>query len=282
MTLGEYLGSWLRDTKPTVAFSTWRDYEGHVRIHLAPLHGVPLERLGPPDIRALLLALGEQDDPPSPTTIGKTLTVLKMALNRAVDDELIIKNPAARVKRPRAVPRQPTFWEEPDIKKFLGAVSGDRWEALYKLAIATGMRRGEIVRLTWRDIDLAASTVKVREAKTKAGVRTIPVAHFAAQALAALPKDSVFVFATRAGQPVDGRNLNRWFEEAVARAGVPRIRFHDLRHSAASLMLAQGVPPRTVQGILGHSTMAMTMNIYGHVSAGSSRDAANVMEEALR
>jgi integrase len=168
-----------------------------------------------------------------------------------------------------------------------------------------GLRQGEILGLRWSDVDLEAATIRVTQAlqrvngrldfvepKSQSSRRTIPLPATVARALRAHRsrqleerlaagarwRESDLVFTTSVGTPLDCRNVTRRFQAALEGAGLPRLRFHDLRHTAASLMLAQGVPPRVVMETLGHSQISLTMNTYSHVIPALQREAADRME----
>lgn len=185
----------------------------------------------------------------------------------------------------------------------------DRLEALYVLAVTTGMRQGELLGLKWEDVDLARSAIHVRrtltrkggrlllgEPKTKKSRRTVQLAGRALDALkahrkaqleermahAGLWEDHGLVFATQTGTLVNPTNLTkRSFKPLLERAGLPRVRFHDLRHTAATLLLMQGVHPKYVQELLGHATIAITLDTYSHVLPSMGDQAARAMEAAL-
>ena len=281
MTVGEYLAAWLRDIQSSVAPSTWVSYEGHVRNHLAPLHAAPLDGLTAPQVRAWLRGLEEAENPLSTRTIRLSLLVLQMALRQAVQDGLLERNPAEHIKGPKLVQRPAAFWDEGEIRTFLAAVDGEPYEALFKLAIGTGMRKGEIVNLTWGDIDLNSGTAVVQKAKTVTGRRTVPLPEFVVDALRGLPKGSVFVFPSTTGNRLDAGRPNDWLNEAIRKTELPRLTFHGLRHTAISLMAVEGVPITTTMAIVGHKTMRMTAERYSHVPDKSKREAMEKVGRAL-
>jgi integrase len=193
-------------------------------------------------------------------------------------------------------------------RAFLDLVRGDRLEALYTVALAIGLRQGEALGLQWNDIDLDTGTLSVRHAlqriggklqlvepKTRLSRRTIAMppivvtslrAHRARQLQERLWagsrwQEGNYVFASRIGTPLDGTNVTHGLQATLIAAGLPRQRFHDLRHACASLMLAQGVHPRVVMETLGHSQISLTMNTYSHVIPSLQREAADRMEEVL-
>jgi integrase len=176
----------------------------------------------------------------------------------------------------------------------LKAASGDRVEALAVLVLAVGMRQGEALSLRWRDVDLEASTVRIRESKTEAGRRTVALPPFAAAALedhharqraereaADYWDDPKLVFTSSIGTKLDRRNVLRWWHELTVRAGVGRRRFHASRHTAATLMLNNGVSLEVVSATLGHSGLAITADVYARVGAKLQRQAADAMEGVL-
>ena len=199
-------------------------------------------------------------------------------------------------------------WTPEQARRFLAAVRGDRLEALYAVALAVGMRQGEALALHWSDVDLDAGTVRVRyslqringkltlvQPKTETSRRTIDLP---LQAIAALRahwdrqmderrlagttwKEHGLVFTTQRGTPLDKGNVHKWFKALLACAGLPHMRFHDLRHCCASLLLAQNVHPKVVQEILGHSQIAMTLDLYSHVLPSVRKDAATLMSDLL-
>jgi integrase len=189
---------------------------------------------------------------------------------------------------------------------FLSQVAGDRLEALYVLALATGARQGELLGLRWEDVDLEAGRLAIRhtlsridgslgDPKTARGRRTVPLPPFVVtslrehrrrqleQRLAAGRRwvDGGFVFTTRTGTALHSKNVLRAFQAALERAALPRVRFHDLRHSAATLLLAQGVSIHEVSWMLGHASIAITADTYGHASEASERRTAAAMQAAL-
>lgn len=209
------------------------------------------------------------------------------------------------------MPRRPvTPLTADEARTFLDAIRGDRLQALYLVALGVGLRQGEILGLAWSDIDLAAGTLTVRHALQRVAGRLILVEPKSATshrvvALPGLVADVLrthrlgqhgerlragtrwhqdprqLVFTTTIGTPLDGITVTRRFQRLLMAAGLPRQRFHDLRHACATLLLAQGVAPRVVMETLGHSQISLTMNTYAHVSPGLGRSAADRMDELL-
>lgn len=286
-TLDAHLAVWLRDTKPTVRASTWRSYEGHVRLHIAPLlGGIPVARLRPSDVRRLIasrLAAGK-----SPATVGLIVTTLGMALAGLVNDGVLTRNPVTGVPLPR-VDRVPIEALPPDqADRILDAVKGDPLEALYVLLLGSGMRLGEAVALDWRDVDLERRTVRIRAGKTRASIRTVPFPSFAAAALLAHrarspivgPSEPVFR-GERTGKRLRGDVATHQFPRLLAAAGLPRMRVHDLRHGNATWLLSRGTPMRVIADQLGHANPAITANVYAHVIEAQQRSAIDGLDDDI-
>jgi integrase len=179
----------------------------------------------------------------------------------------------------------------------LEAARGNRLEALYVLAIYTGMRQGELLALRWEDVDLEAGVLRVRGTKTARSRRTVKLSQTALEALTGHLtrqlgeeidrasdswRENGLVFATEIGTPLNRHNLTqRSFWPLLERAGLPRIRFHDLRHTCATLLLSKGVHAKFVQELLGHATIAITLDTYSHVLPGMSDQIATSIEDAL-
>jgi integrase len=305
-TLGQFLIRWLQDSvKPTVRPKTYTSYSQLLRIHILPALGaVPLAKLDPPRVQRFLndkLAEGRL----SARTIQYLHAVLRAALGQAMKWRLVSVNVATLVDPPRAVRREVRALSPAEARAVLEATRGDWLEALYTLALAVGLRQGEALGLHWQDVDLDAGTLRVRvalqrlegrglqivEPKTARSRRSIALppqvveslrAHKARQANAGCGwHDNDFVFTTATGEPLEGSSVTHRFQKLLRRAGLPHLRFHDLRHACASLLLAQGVHPRVVMETLGHSQISLTMNTYSHVIPALQRDAAERMDMIL-
>lgn len=305
--VAEYLDWWLSTVaKRRVRPSTLTSYELHVRVHLVPAIGkVRLARLGPQHVEAFIARQLESDL--SPTTIARQHATLRAALNTALKYGLVSRNAAALVTAPRASRKEIQPLTPDEARTFLEAAARHRLEALYLTAIATGMRQGELLALRWTDLD-ADGTLHVRyamqrvdgepqfvEPKTEKSRRSLVMpavvldalkAHRARQATERLAagehwQDWGLVFPSTAGTPLDSRNVTKTLQKILASAGLPRQRFQDLRHAAASFYLAQGLDLREVMEILGHSQIALTANTYTHILPKLKRDAADRMDALL-
>jgi integrase len=309
MTVGQHLERWLKDSvRGTVRMSTYERHEGIVRTHLNPALGrIKVKNLTPAHVRGLHREKLEAGL--APATVRKIHSTLHKALSQAVSDGLIPRN-AAAVKAPRPDPEEMHPLSADEASALLKAGRGERFEALYVLAITTGLRRGELLGLRWRDVDLESGVLRVGralireggryrlgETKTKRGHRSIRLTSQAVSALgahrkrqleermrlASLYEDHDLIYATQKGTPLNPENLvKRSFKPLLKRAGLPEIRFHDLRHTCATLLLGRGVHPKLVQELLGHATIAMTLDTYSHFLPSMGDQTARAMEDALR
>ena len=307
-TLGTFLQRWLEDTvRHSVRGSTYAIYEVLLRLHILPQVGyIRLARLTADDLDALYSRL--LDKGLSPKTTRMIHAVLRRALGHAQRRGAVSVNVASIADAPSAPRREFRTLSPEEASRLLKAALSDRLYALYVLALTCGMRQGELLGLRWKDLDLSGAVLHVRqqvcrmagewhysEPKTKAGRRTISLSGSAVEALrerrlaqnkerlrAQDWEDNDLVFSNRRGCPLDkGNLLRRSFGPLLERAGLPRIRFHDLRHTAASLLLAENVNPKVVQEMLGHSSIAVTMDTYSHVLPSLQADAAEKMDRLL-
>lgn len=305
--LSEWLPYWLEEfVRDDRKKTTYAKYETHVRRYLIPHIGSKrLETLGAADVRRMLAAVTAQA---SAATAKESHRVLRSAITAACREELITRNVVKLVPAPRVQSRELKPWDLEETTTFLEAARKDPLYATFVLAVALELRRGEILGLRWSDIDLERRTLTVRnqiqrvqkelyaDSTKNRRTRAIPVPLMcvaplrwqrlrqAAQRLAAGQDwhDSDYVFTTRTGRTIEPRNLSRSFERIAEDAGLRRIRLHDARHGCATLLFAAGVPARVVMEILGHSQIAVTMNIYTHVSDENRREAMEHMDRLLR
>jgi integrase len=306
MTVGVWLDTWIVATKLEVSAKTHERYAEIVRCYLKPTFGATvLQRLTTADIAA---GYASFDRNPSPRTRRHIHWVLKSALDEAVEQEQLSRNPVPSPKRLPKVEAKPVVTlTAAEAIRLLAAIrhTTTYWPTL--LALATGMRRGEILALRWKNLDLDAGVVRVVESleQTKAGLRfkspkssksrAVPLPRFAllelkewkreqAEALLRLgvrQDGDTLVAAREDGKPKQPDSLTHEFTYLVRRADVPRVRFHDLRHSHATQLLAAGVHPKIVQERLGHSTIAITLDLYSHVSDTMQASAAQALDAAF-
>jgi len=302
LTVATFLHRWLEDVaRPSVRASVHRRYTEIVRLRIVPqIGGIALSRLTPVHVQSLLTSL--ENKGVSPRGRQMTYDRLHRALGQAVQWGLVPRNVCDAVTRPRA-PRPTMQVLTPEqVKVLLTAAHEDRFHALYVLAVTTGLRQGELLGLQWGDVDLAAAVLHVRHAlhevagrlwldepKTAKARRTVDLSAVAVVALREHRERMLtegylqeFVFCDSDGGPVRKSNLvRRSFLPLLKRAGLQRIRFHDLRHTAATLLLLQGIHPKVVQERLGHSQISITLDTYSHVLPSMGREAAAKLDALL-
>ena len=310
LTVGEYLARWLsHSVQDTVSQKTYERYESIVRVHLSPALGrIRLKTLTPDHVRGLYRE--KLDSGLAPRSVLHIHRTLSKALKQPTDDGLIPRNAAASVKPPQARREEMQPLSRDQVRMFLDTVKGDRMEALYILAVTSGLRQGELLALKWEDVDLEGTnpTLEVRRSLSetrgrrsfvtpKSGRgRHLRLSKRAAGALrghrkrqleervrkAGLWEDHGLIFPSEVGTPMSGRNLYRAFKIRVKRASLPQtLRFHDLRHTCATLLLRQGVNPKFVQELLSHAHISLTLNTYSHVLPEMGDAAAGGMDAAL-
>jgi len=309
-TFGQFLARWLEDSvRPTVRPKTYTSYSQLVRVHIEPALGaVPLAKLDPLRVQRFLNDK-LQEGRISARTVQYLHAVLRAALGQAMKWRLVQVNVATLVDPPRVERPEVPSVSPADARTLLDATHGDRLEALYTLALAVGLRQGEALGLHWQDVDLEGGILRVRVALQRLdgrGLICVEPKTFRSRRSVALPpqvveslrmhksrqaqerllagarwQDTGLVFTTLAGGPLEGSSITHRFQKLLQRAGLPRLRFHDLRHACASLLLAQGVHPRVVMETLGHSQISLTMNTYSHVIPALQRDAAERMDALL-
>ncbi|HZC07305.1 MAG TPA: tyrosine-type recombinase/integrase [Ktedonobacterales bacterium] len=317
LRLAPFLDEWLDGKKATLRPRTWLRYRELLRHVTATLGGHQLTRITPRALQRLYADL--QAMPPdgaglSSTTVHHAHTALRQAFASAERQGLIARNPADLLDAPRMAESEMQVLTLTQAKTLLATAQGDKLEAIITLALTTGMRLGELLGLQWRDVDLTRASLQVRNTmqrvpgegwrlgppKTARSRRRIDLApegvaalrrHHARQAEDRLAAGALWessadapdlVFANAVGRPIEGANfLRRDFAPLLARAGLPRVRFHDLRHTAATLLLEQGIHPKIVAEMLGHSDISLTMNRYSHAVPTMQRDAVSKLNDAL-
>jgi integrase len=308
LTLSEYLDRWLiNSVRDTVRQRTWERYEQLARVHIRPALGrARMTALTTAHVRSLYRE--KLDAGLASRTVQYIHTTLHKALKDAVADGLIPRNVTDGIKAPRPKKKEINQLSPDQTRAFLRAVSDDRFEALYVLAVHTGLRAGELLGLKWEDVDLEGGTLQVR--RTLSETRTGHVfeapkngkgrnIRLTAGAVGALEQhratqnaerqkadptweDNGLIFPSQRGTTMNAKNLTaRSFKPILKRTGLPDIRLHDLRHTCATLLLSRGVHPKFVQELLGHATIAITLDTYSHVLPGMGDQTAAAMEAAL-
>jgi integrase len=309
LTVGDWADRWLSDAvADTVRPVTFAKYEQIVRNHIKPSLGrLKLQALNPAHVRGLYRE--KLDGGLSPRTVQYVHVTLNKALKQAVADGLIPRNVCEAVKPPRPQKREISPLSPDQARRFLEACRGERLEALFVLAVHTGMRQGELLGLHWEDVDLEAGALRVRRAlaqtndgpvlaapksaKSRRRIKLTGAAvealkrHRAAQnaerlRLGGIWQDRGLVFPNHTGRFLSPYLLTDGpLKRPLERAGLPSIRFHDLRHTCATILLSRGVHAKLVQELLGHATISITLDTYSHVLPGMDDGLADAMGDAL-
>jgi integrase len=314
-TVAQYLENWLDGMKMEVEPSTWWRYQNEVEKHILPVIGkVALSHLTAQQVTGLYSQLLEKNGLAA-STVHLTHLVLSHALADAVKMALVQRNEAKLAKSPRAKAKEMQPLTEDQANHFLDFVAGHRFEALYVLALTTGMREGELLALHWREVHLEQRLLRVvwnvkekqgrdghkiyylGDTKTDAGTRTIQFGDLALEALKAhqakqnveklgvgldLWQEQDLVFSGHLGGLYKPTALYSQFIRLLKSAGLPKVRFHDLRHTCATILLAHGIPVKQVSEMLGHADIAITLRVYGHVLPTLHQAAADLMDLVFR
>ena len=297
LTVGDYLDRWLRALEGSVRQRTWQRHEEVVRLHLKPMiGGVKLDKLNALQVQNVYSQ--KLNAGLSARSVEIIHVTMHKALKQAVRWSLVPRNVAETVTPPRPTKREITPLTQQQLRSLLETARDDELYALWVLACTTGMRNGEPLAIQWRDIDLEAGTLQVKRTvfdgkvsppKTASGRRSIRLSKLAIAALrqhrtmATERQTSEWVFSSRAGTPISVHNLhNRSWKPLLERAGLPDgTRMHDLRHSAATLLLSKGVAVKVVSEMLGHADVSTTLSIYAHVLPDMQSIAADAADQAL-
>jgi len=309
LSVAQFLDQWLRDYAiPNTSLKTARDYDGVLQRYVRPMVGnIRLDKLTPSHIQAIQASILEKGL--SARTAQLTHRVLSMALKHAVRWGLLSRNVCNAVDPPRIRQKEMRVLDAAGVQRFLESTRQSPYGPIFYLAIYSGMRRGELVGIQWQDIDLRRRTLAINRTvsritnqglvigkpKTAHSLRVISLPQSAVTLLAGLRAkkreylervgldwdDSAFVFCHANGGPMCPDTLGHAFQKALKRAGLPHLRFHDLRHTHATLMLKEGVNPKIVSERLGHASIHITLQIYGHVMPGMQEAAVDVFESTL-
>ena len=304
-TLGKFLQGWLATKKNQLRTASVEQYSRICKAYIEPqLGSIRLKDLAPGRVQKfyddlLKAGLGAQ-------TIKIVHAVLRMCLQQAQQLGLVARNPVEFCKVPKSPKLEMTIWDEDQVNQFLVFVRGHKNENLFYLALATGMRRGELLGLKWQDVDWVHHRILIKrqcanpdgggfvfaEPKTALGVRSVQLGSGMIERLRsqlgnidimrAISRDKWqdydLVFPALIGKPQYGNNVSIEFQEQVKASGLPHIRFHDCRHTAASILLSRGIPPVIVAGMLGHSISTL-LSTYAHFIPDMQDEAARIMDE---
>jgi integrase len=309
LTLSQYMESWLSGKELARRPSTVRNYRRYMTLYILPFLGkMKVQSIVPGHIRQLYVRM--QKEGKGARTIQLVHVTLHCAFAQAVKEGLVGYNPMDAVDRPKVETKQFQIFTEEQARKFIMTARGHPYEALYYLALTTGMRKGEILGLKWSDVDWEKSMLRVERqlqpvsfnggalapTKTKSGRRQIKLGkgllamlelHRQRQETQKLRagnrwKENGMIFTTSIGTFIDQTKVSREFKRILREADLPDIRFHDLRHTSLSFLLDRGTPVNTVQNRAGHSKASITTDIYGHSMAHSQDEAAEDIEEIVK
>ena len=309
-TVGEWMEVWFQDyAKIKVRPSSHQTYQGYIHNHIRPNIGdIPLEKLTSLDLQKFykkLLAKGRVDrveakgQPKglSAKTVRNIHQILSSALKLAQEQRLILTNPAEGCALPRVEHQEMKTLTTVQLSSFFREARESGVFELYYLELATGLRRGELLGLKWEDVDLEPGDLRVRRQvsringevveaplKTKNAYRTLPLAEDTVSVLKEQRKkvgNSPWVFPSPNGGPISPDSVLHMLHRVLKRAGLPKVRFHDLRHTFATLALQNGVDVKTVSGMLGHFSAGFTLDTYAHITSAAQRQAAKTMENIL-
>jgi integrase len=305
-TLAAFAEVWLPAMRPRIRYQTWRRYRQLLLGHVLPVIGqIQLARLTGMHVQRATNQMLERGL--SSTTAHHAHSVLHGVLRDALEADLVTRNVAANTKAPPLATGEMKTLSPEQANALLCASKGHSWEALWVVALTTGMRKGELLGLRWTDIDLDHALVHITSnlargpqglelgrPKTHRSRRPVRLSRLAVDALrrhksrqatdrlraGAAWEDRNLVFCGNAGSPASGEWLVRGpFRRLLSRAGLPNIRFHDLRHTAATLWFRSGLNPKVVQETLGHSRVSITLDTYSHMIPDLQQEAARVMDD---
>jgi len=303
-TVAQFLTRWLDDVaRPNVAPKTHRTYSDLIKKHLAPgLGAIQLAKLDPRQVQHFLNTLSPAGL--SATTVKHCRDCLRAALHVAMGWNLLVRNPAAVVKLPRRIRPKPQVYNRAQAQVFLRTIQGHRLEPLFLVARCLGMREGEVLGLGPADLDLDNRRLQIRHAlqRVDGELKLVPTKTQESQRVVRLPDVAVVslrehlarreqeearacgdwvetgrVFTTGRGTMLEARNMLREYYKLREASGLPKIRFQDLRHSAATLLHEAGVPSQAIRKLLGHASVRTTEEIYTHCTTDMESEAAETM-----
>ena len=309
-TVKDFLHYWFEEVHAgALKLSARALYRRHLRIHIIPeLGSIQLQKLRADQVQAFLNAMVQ--DGLKSTTIQVIFAILNTALKDAVRWQLLTVNVCSAVTLPRVVPSEIRSLNQEEARRLLEVAKENYLHCLLTLALATGMRLGELLALRWEEVDLKNKTLQVRhtvdyiqgygkvesEPKTTSGRRSITLPQFAIEELERhrthqaelqneagnLWKEHGLIITSLTGNHLSRSRVQKTFKQLLKKARLPDMHFHWLRHSAATILRSMGVSPKVVQELLGHSDIRITLRIYGHVLPGMHKEAMDKMDDVFR
>lgn len=304
MTFGDYLQNWL-DNRRDIKDRTKYYYKGLINLHIVPLIGqILLADLNALVIENFLSAIETKGM--SESSNKNIFKVINKSLSDAERKQIILRNPAALVSKPKVSKKEMGYWTPEEAREFLKSIDNHRLKIIFVLAIHCGMRMSEILGLRFTDIDLEKRKIHIRHiltfkrelqvgTKTSAGNRSITISHLVAEEIkkrkAIINKertatgdryeDKEFLVCSKSGNPISKANCDCLWKRLLKNNNIRRIRFHDLRHTCASLLFSIDVHPKIVQELLGHSSIKVTLDLYSHMMPNMHGEAASALEKLL-
>lgn len=306
--LSKFLEEWLVVAKTSVRPNTYHQYSQIVHQHINPMLGeILLKDLRPDHVQSLYT--NKLENGVSPRTTRMIHAVIHRALNHALKLGLIVRNVSDAVTRPKVERKEMKTLNDYQVRQLIQVAESERMGILFWVAVTTGLRQGELIGLKWSDLDLKTRSIQIQrqvqrrkgeglvfcEPKSASGRRVIVLGKSTIERLREhkniQQKDRILleekwqdydlIFPSPIGTPLDPSNVLKVYKYCLKEAGLPNLRFHDLRHTAATLMLQQGINPKIVQERLGHSDISLTLNTYSHVLPPMQEEAAEKMDELL-
>ena len=308
-TVAQWMDEWFENVcKIKVRPSSHQTYRGYIDHHVAPNIGkIPLEKLSTMDLQKLYRKLmnkgrverieaKRQPKGLSAKTVRNINQVISSAMDFAVAQKIIPENPCKAVALPKVEHKEMQTIPAEQLQAFLQEAKATGVYEMYYIELATGLRRGELLGLKWTDIDWNNGIIKVRRQvarvdgqiveaplKTKNSYRTVTISQPAIEVLKQQKEktNDEYVFPSLNGGPISPDSVNNMLKRVLARAGIPKVRFHDLRHTFATIALQNGVDIKTVSGMLGHFSAGFTLDTYAHVTTSAQKEAADTMGNVL-
>lgn len=305
ITLGDFVQDWLKEMKLNVAVSTYQNYISFNKCHINPrLGNFRIQKIDALIVQRFIYDLVEETVL-NPNSIRKVIDMLKVVFRKAVSLKLVNENPVLNVTLPKKSNREMDVWDTEQVECFIKNSNKHRFYTAYLIALLTGMRKGEITGLRWKDIDFDEKIIYVRQiydinakmfkvgAKTSAGVRSI---HIPDMLIEQLKKERMvvvehklkqgqnfndydLVVCTRYGNPIDSSALSKRLKVQSIKLGLPTIRFHDLRHTHVTMLIKQNINVKVISERVGHSSIQITLDKYSHVLPSMQKHVAEELDK---
>ncbi len=294
----EVADNWLENKRQNVRASTWVMYASHLKYHFNDLNHMKINRITTAKVERYIT--DRQKEKMNITTLRKTIVTLNQIMNYSVRHRYIDHNPVRDAERPKGQGGEENIKIQvlvpSQITKFLESTSNQKYQTLFMLAVFSGVRQGELFGLKWTDVDWFNSQIHIKRTynngawykpKSQSSIRKIDIGPATMDKLKTWRKvcpksELVLIFPNENGGPLDHWHLSdRYFFPALKNAGLPKIRFHDLRHTYASLLIEQGENIKYIQDQLGHASATFTLNVYGHLMKPTNQEAACRLENQV-